>query len=135
MKMQMGDRIKKLRMEKKWKQSDLAEKAGISREAVGNYENNRRQPPVDIASRIAAALGVSADYLINGVDAPMAADPDERPATAEEIEALLRKTLGNIPPELLTPATAYRLIGVFKDLVDDVMENKGNPSDNTKKEE
>lgn len=64
----IGARIKKLRTEKGLKQSDLAEKAKISRVAVGNYERNERQPTIDIASRIAAALGVSLDFLIYGYE-------------------------------------------------------------------
>jgi len=60
----IGDNIKKLRSSKGWKQSDLAEKTGISSVSIGNYERNDRVPPVDLAKKIAVALGVSLDLLL-----------------------------------------------------------------------
>lgn len=62
--MQLGDRIREIRVSKQMKQSDLAEKAGISRVAVGNYERNDRQPTADILKRIATALGVDPNALL-----------------------------------------------------------------------
>lgn len=63
--MNIGDRIKKFRLEKNMKQSDLADKAEISRVAVGNYERNERQPTIDIVLRIAKALDVSITELLD----------------------------------------------------------------------
>lgn len=42
--MTIGEKIKELRINKGLKQSELAEKAGVSRVAIGNYERNARQP-------------------------------------------------------------------------------------------
>lgn len=64
--MDIGERIRQSRKEKGLKQEELAEKASISRVAVGNYERSDRIPPLDIAGRIADALGVSLDYLMTG---------------------------------------------------------------------
>ena len=60
----IGQRIKFFREDVGLTQHQLAELAGISREAIGNYENGRRVPPVDIAQRIATALKMSVDDLI-----------------------------------------------------------------------
>ncbi|SHJ99295.1 Transcriptional regulator, contains XRE-family HTH domain [Hathewaya proteolytica DSM 3090] len=57
--MSIGKKIKELRLSKNMKQSDLAEKSGISRVAIGNYERGDRIPKADVLSSIAAALGVS----------------------------------------------------------------------------
>jgi len=56
--MTLGEKIKQLRIEQGLKQSELAEKAGISRVAVGNYERNDRIPNTDITIKIANALRV-----------------------------------------------------------------------------
>ena len=61
--MNIGERIKLLRNKKGLKQSELAEMANISRVAVGNYERGDRQPDIEIAARIADALGISIDEL------------------------------------------------------------------------
>lgn len=62
--MNMGERIKELRIAKNMKQSDLAEKSGISRVAVGNYERGDRRPTLEIANKIAIALGVHISELL-----------------------------------------------------------------------
>lgn len=62
--MEIGERIKKIRLEKNMKQADLATKANISRVAVGNYERGDRQPNIETLSKIAEALGISANELL-----------------------------------------------------------------------
>ncbi|MEA4815962.1 MAG: helix-turn-helix transcriptional regulator [Lachnospiraceae bacterium] len=66
--MNVGERIKEIRTAKKLKQSDIAEEAGISRIAIGNYERGERQPTIEIAVRIAKALGVSISDLVSDND-------------------------------------------------------------------
>ncbi|MBR3795737.1 MAG: helix-turn-helix transcriptional regulator [Clostridia bacterium] len=46
-------------------QQELADAAGVSRVAITRYESGQRVPPLDIAVRIAAALGCKADDLID----------------------------------------------------------------------
>lgn len=67
----IGEKIKQLRIEKGLKQSELAEKAGISRVSVGFYERNERQPTIEIAIRIAHALGVSINCLSRLDESPI----------------------------------------------------------------
>lgn len=63
--MNVGEKIKKTRLLKNMKQSDLAEKADISRVAIGNYERNERTPTVDVLEKIAIALDVDPNYLMD----------------------------------------------------------------------
>lgn len=63
--MNVGEKIKKTRLLKNMKQADLAEKADISRVAIGNYERNERTPTVDVIERIARALDVDPNYLMD----------------------------------------------------------------------
>ena len=46
-------------------QEDLAAKANVSRVSIARYEAGERIPSVDIAARIAAALGCTVDELIH----------------------------------------------------------------------
>ena len=62
--MDLGSKIKELRKEKRMKQSELAEKAGISRVAVGNYERNARLPDAEILSRLSIALDSTPSELM-----------------------------------------------------------------------
>ncbi|MBU5363553.1 MAG: helix-turn-helix transcriptional regulator [Enterococcus sp.] len=52
------NRIKVLRAERDWTQADLAEKAGISRQAVISIEKYKYTPSLELAFDIARAFGV-----------------------------------------------------------------------------
>jgi transcriptional regulator with XRE-family HTH domain len=60
----LGQRIKFFREELGLTQLQLAEKAEISSKAVGRYEHGSRVPSVEIAQRIATALGISVNELL-----------------------------------------------------------------------
>ena len=49
----MVNRIKELRAQKGWTQADLAEKAGISREAVISIEKYKYTPSLELAFQFA----------------------------------------------------------------------------------
>ncbi|UYZ34985.1 helix-turn-helix domain-containing protein [Clostridium beijerinckii] len=61
--MSLSDNLKRIRINRKLTQKELAEKSGITRESIGNYERGDRTPPADILKKIADALGVSIDTL------------------------------------------------------------------------
>lgn len=62
--MSLGNNLKKTRINKNLTQKELAEKSGITRESIGNYERGDRIPPADILEKIATALGVSLQSLL-----------------------------------------------------------------------
>ena len=55
------NRIKVLRAERDWTQADLADKVGISRQAVISIEKYKYTPSLELAFKIAEAFGVSID--------------------------------------------------------------------------
>ena len=59
-----GLRLKKLRQEKKLKQSELAKILNISPSAIGMYETNKREPDDALKIRIANFFNVSVAYLV-----------------------------------------------------------------------
>ena len=66
----IGQRIYELRKKKKLTQKELADKIGISRILVWNYENGRLRLYDEMVKRFAIALKVSTDYLLGLKDDP-----------------------------------------------------------------
>lgn len=58
--------VRDLRNQKGWTQQRLAHEAGITQATVSTLEAGRRQPNMDSLQKIAKALGVSIDGLIEG---------------------------------------------------------------------
>ena len=56
-------RIKVLRAERDWTQADLADKVGISRQAVISIEKYKYTPSLELAFKIAEVFGVSIDEV------------------------------------------------------------------------
>lgn len=56
--------LEKVRLEKGLTQEELAFRSGCSRITIWSVENGKSQPRVDIAKRIADALGVTLDQLM-----------------------------------------------------------------------
>jgi transcriptional regulator with XRE-family HTH domain len=59
----MGNRLSDIRRAKGFSQTQLAEAAGVPVGTLRNWERGRRQPLLEAAARLAAALGVSLDRL------------------------------------------------------------------------
>ncbi len=64
--MTTGQRIKEARKKAGMTQSELAQKLGISYVGVSQWENDLRNPKYETLQRIAAALGVDVNWLMNG---------------------------------------------------------------------
>jgi transcriptional regulator with XRE-family HTH domain len=64
----IGTRIRSVRRERGLTQDDLAEQVGVSRSAVAQWETGRTGQVTGNLSRIAAALGVAVEYLMEGDD-------------------------------------------------------------------
>ena len=53
------------RKQKKMTQGDLGKAVGTSGDIIGKYERDEIKPSMDTAAKIAEALGVTLDYLVN----------------------------------------------------------------------
>ncbi len=56
--MAFADRLAFARKQKKIKQSDLGKTIGTSGDIIGKYERGENVPSIDVATKIAYALGV-----------------------------------------------------------------------------
>jgi XRE family transcriptional regulator, master regulator for biofilm formation len=61
----IGERVKKLRLEKKMSLSELAHQAGVAKSYLSSLERNlQTNPSIQFLEKIAAVLGVPVDSLI-----------------------------------------------------------------------
>ena len=64
--MTLGIRIGLLRREKGMKQEELAERLGVSLQAVSKWENDLNCPDIGLLPLLAKTLGVTVDHLLTG---------------------------------------------------------------------
>lgn len=93
--MTIGEVVRTLRVAAGLKQTDLAERAGVSTSSISLVEAGRREPTIKWLRSIAPALGVSAAVLFA---AALALDEGERGdaearAVAEQLVRVARATL------------------------------------------
>lgn len=72
-----GERLKKLRKEKKLTQSELGSKINVTKVSISGYESGNRSPDTDTLQRLADFFEVSTDYLLGRTDNP-AHTPQEK---------------------------------------------------------
>ena len=65
MNMNIGDQIKALRIERKISQKSLADSLGITQSTIANYENNIRQPNLEMLINISDYFNVSTDFILS----------------------------------------------------------------------
>lgn len=63
----LGQRICELRTASGWSQVDLANKLGVAKQTVSNWENENIQPSIEMLVRLARLFNVTTDYLL-GLD-------------------------------------------------------------------
>lgn len=63
---QIGTRIKRIRMDCGFTQKQVATLLGIPLSTYSNYENNNREPNYKTIKQIASVLNISIDYLLYG---------------------------------------------------------------------
>ena len=66
--MQKFERIKELRVEKKFTQEQLSKKLGISQRAYSHFETGTRGIPIEVLIKLADIYRVSLDYLVGRSD-------------------------------------------------------------------
>ncbi len=65
--MTIGERIKKLRIEKNMSQSRLGIELSVSQEAISSYETDKTVPIIEVFIMMAELFDVSVDYIL-GID-------------------------------------------------------------------
>ncbi len=75
----LAARLKQLRTEQGFSQSQLGEYAGVNYNLIGRYERRASMPSADTLARLAEVLDVSSDYLLEGErDSAIVADFEDK---------------------------------------------------------
>lgn len=61
----IGSQIREYRQARKLSQSNIAQLIGVPQSTLSDIENNRYEPKISLASRIAEVLGVTLEALLN----------------------------------------------------------------------
>lgn len=61
----MKSRLRVLRAERGWSQADLAERIGVSRQAVNALETDKHDPSLGLAFRIAAVFDLPVEAIFD----------------------------------------------------------------------
>lgn len=61
--MQLHEKLKALRNSHYYTQQEIADKLGVTRSTVSNFEIGRRKPEIDILEKLAAIYGVDLNYF------------------------------------------------------------------------
>jgi transcriptional regulator with XRE-family HTH domain len=92
--MELHDRIRQLRQEKRWTQAELAQRLGIHQKQISAYERGVNTPSTEILIRLSDILDVSLDYLafdMEGVTAKVEIKDRELLRQFERIDRLGEK--------------------------------------------
>lgn len=91
----MGDKLKNLRLERKLTQKQLADRIGLAVSAVSSYESGVRYPSYDVLIKLSRIFHVSTDYLLGITSARSldvsGLDDDEIGVVARMIDILRSK--------------------------------------------
>jgi transcriptional regulator with XRE-family HTH domain len=63
--MQLHEKLKTLRQHHYYTQQDIADRLGVTRSTISNFEIGRRKPEVDVLEKLAAIYGVDLNYFAN----------------------------------------------------------------------
>ena len=98
--MTIADRIQTLRKSKGMSQEELADAAGVSRQAVSKWESEQSTPDLDKVVILSEIFDVTTDYLLKGI---------------EPVETNDHKTMADIVDQkILTEKNSKRAKNIFK---------------------
>lgn len=66
----MSDRLRSLRKERGFSQTEVGNRTGIAQALLSKYENGLRLPPTESLIKLADFYGVSVDYILMRTENP-----------------------------------------------------------------
>ncbi len=82
--MTLGQKIKKLRIQKDYTQKDLADQVHVTFQTISKWEKDENEPDVAMLRELAKLFGCSMDYLLSEDDTDPAEEKTEDSAEAEQ---------------------------------------------------
>jgi len=114
--MKLGQKITKIRKEKKLSQSDIAQAVGVSRDAISKYERGDIVPSVENAKKMADVLGISLDYLVSEDDVQEVIDNSmiQRVREIQKLSENDQNTIVNVIDAFIRDTKAKQSFGLNK---------------------
>ena len=84
--MKLSDRILELRRQKGISQEELADKLGVSRQAVSKWESEQSTPDIDKIILMSEYFGTTTDYLLKGIE-PVSHSTEKKTGNALSVMA------------------------------------------------
>lgn len=103
--MTIGEKILKLRKARGWSQEQLADRVGVSRQAVSRWESDSAKPDADNIIVLCDLFGISADYLLRDDYSG-----EQKPAMVSQVEPARQV---NVKRKLLQIYAAWSAIALF----------------------
>lgn len=100
--MNLGEKIKNLRLKKKLTLRELSEKVNLKANTLSQIENEKRKPSIESLNALADFFNVSVDYLLGRTDDPHNAEKKvikEKTADLNDDETIFTYEGHQIPPE------------------------------------
>ncbi len=86
-----GYRLKELRQKKGLTQAQVAKRLSLSKTAISGYENNIKNPSIEVLTQLSILYGVSADYLLGLENRKMLCVDDLNDQQLEVVRILLEE--------------------------------------------
>jgi HTH-type transcriptional regulator, competence development regulator len=88
----LGDRLRKLRLDKKLTQEELGKKINVTKVSISGYENGNRTPDTETLQKLADFFNVTTDYLLGRTDKPNPPEGDDKElGTLARINQLIKE--------------------------------------------
>jgi HTH-type transcriptional regulator, competence development regulator len=88
----LGDRLRRLRLEKKLTQEELGKKINVTKVSISGYENGNRTPDTETLQKLADFFNVTTDYLLGRTDNPNPPEDDDKElGTLAKINQLIKE--------------------------------------------
>lgn len=123
----IGNRIQKFRKEKKMTQEELAEKLGVSSQAVSKWENDASCPDISLLPQLCRVLGVSTDELLTGNTNEVKLLPEKERKSLDELT--LRVKVLSSDGDKINVNLPMTLVKICLELGVDIVPNQVNGMD------
>jgi len=88
--MTVGERLKKLRIQKGLSQQELSNQIGINRSTYARYETNDNQADYETLQTLADFFSTSIDYLLGRTEEPMVDRGENYPVHTSDLHRIIR---------------------------------------------
>ena len=117
----IGNRITKYRKEKGMTQEALAEKLGVSSQAVSKWENDASCPDVSLLPALCRELGITTDELLTGNSATVRMLPEHERKPLDEL--VLRVRVNTVAGDKVRVNLPMMLVKLCMEIGVDVVPN------------